>query len=214
VTSWVDYAGETYHRGVTPALDAAARARILDFVKPLSVSLDGMTNFGFVERRLKISEDFFERGRGTGDTAAADSDRLFLLCMFAGLPSARRITPDSREDLLLRSLRIPLEEISHLVSSLRKLTSDPKSPEEMIVHDAMLLESVGAYGVTQVVVAGARERMTLLEMAREIAEKMAAARFSTEAGRRFAADRVAFAALFAQKLAEEAAEFETAASPG
>jgi hypothetical protein len=134
--------------------------------------------------------------------------------MFAGLPSARRITPDSREDLLLRSLRIPLEEISHLVSSLRKLASDPKSPEEMIVHDAMLLESVGAYGVTQVVVAGARERMTLLEMAREIAEKMAAARFSTEAGRRLAADRVAFATLFAQKLAEEAAEFETAASPG
>ncbi|HEX7616794.1 MAG TPA: hypothetical protein VF554_16150 [Thermoanaerobaculia bacterium] len=199
---------------MTLALDAAARARILDFVKPLSVSLDGMTNFGFVERRLKISEDFFERGRGTGDTAAADSDRLFLLCMFAGLPSARRITPDSREDLLLRSLRIPLEEISHLVSSLRKLASDPKSPEEMIVHDAMLLESVGAYGVTQVVVAGARERMTLLEMAREIAEKMAAARFSTEAGRRLAADRVAFATLFAQKLAEEAAEFETAASPG
>ena len=68
----------------------------------------------------------------------------------------------------------------------------------------MLLESVGAYGVTQLLVAGARERMTLAEMAREIAEKMASARFATEAGRRLAADRVAFATLFARKLAEEA----------
>jgi hypothetical protein len=199
---------------VTLALDDAARAQILDFVRPLSVGLDGVTNFGFVERRLKISEDFFERGRGTGDTAAANSDRLFLLCMFAGLPTARRIAHDSREDLLLRSLRIPLEEISSLVFSLRKVASDPQSPEERIVHDAMLLESVGAYGVTQLLVSGARERMTLTEMAREIAGKMAAAHFATEAGRRLATDRVAFATLFAQKLAEEATEFEAAPSPG
>jgi hypothetical protein len=193
---------------MTPDLDAAARERILDFVRPLSVGIDGVTNFGFVERRSKISEDFFERGRGTGDTAAANSDRLFLLCMFAGLPTARRITHDSREDLLLRSLRIPFEEIRILVSSLSRIESDPESPEERIVHDAMLLESVGAYGVTQLLVAGARERMTPAEMALEIAEKMSAARFATEAGRRLAADRVAFATLFARKLAEEAGEFE------
>ena len=78
----------------------------------------------------------------------------------------------------------------------------------------MLLESVGAYGVTQLLVAGARERMTLGEMAREIAEKMAGARFATAAGRRLAADRVAFAALFARKLAEEAVEFEDAEPSG
>ena len=74
----------------------------------------------------------------------------------------------------------------------------------------MLLESVGAYGVTQLLVAGARERMTLAEMAQEIVEKMASARFATPAGRRLAADRVAFATLFARKLAEEAREFEAA----
>ncbi|MDL2718504.1 MAG: hypothetical protein PT977_12185 [Acidobacteriota bacterium] len=199
---------------MTLTLDAAARKQILDFVRPLSVGIDGATNFGFVERRLKISEDFFERGRGTGDTAAANSDRLFLLCVFAALPTARRITRDGRESLLLRSLHIPLEEISSLSSSLSRLESSPKTPEEMIVHDAMLLESVGAYGVTQILVAGSRERMTLAEMAREIEEKMAAARFLTEAGRRLAADRVAFATLFARKLVEEIAEFETAPASG
>ena len=202
---------------MTHALDAAARERILDFVRPLSVSLDGMTSFGFVDRRLKISEILFEGEEGRerdGDAVGVVPARLFLLTAFAGLPSARRITPDSREELLLRSLRIPFEEISSLVSSLNRLESSPGTPEEKIVHDAMLLESVGAYGVTQLLVAGARERMTLGEMAREIAEKMAGARFATEAGRRLAADRIAFAALFARKLAEEAVEFENAKPSG
>jgi len=198
---------------MAPTLDAAARAAILDFVRPLSVGLDGMTNFGFVEKRIRIS-DFLEgeEGAGSSGVAGADPARLFLLAAFAGLPSARRITPDSREDLLLRSLRISFEEISSLVSSLKRIEADPQSSEEKIVHDAMLLESVGACGVTQLLVAGARDRMTLAEMAQEIAEKMAAARFATSAGRRLTADRIAFATLFARKLAEEAGEFE--AAPG
>ncbi len=198
-------------------IDFAAKARILDFVRPLSVSLDGMTSFGFVDRRLRISEILFEGEEGrerAGDAVGALPARLFLLAAFAGLPSARKVTRDSREELLLRSLRIPFEEISSLVSSLNRLESSPETPEEKIVHDAMLLESVGAYGVTQLLVAGARERMTLGEMAREIAEKMAGARFVTEAGWRLAADRVAFAALFARRLAEEAVEFEDAPPSG
>lgn len=191
------------------ALDSASKARILDFVRPLSVGLDGMTNYGFVERRIRIS-DFLEgeegKGRPSGD-AGVDPNRLFLIASFAGLPSARRITPDGRESLLLRSLHVPLEEIRILVSSLSRIESDPQSPEERIVHDAMLLESVGAYGVTQILVSGVRERMTLAEMAGEIDTKMDAARFATEAGRRLAAGRIAYAKDFAAKLRAEASEF-------
>ncbi|MFI5198033.1 MAG: hypothetical protein ACHQJD_05395 [Thermoanaerobaculia bacterium] len=194
---------------MTFGLDSAARKSILDFVRPLSVGIDGMTNFGFVERRLKISENLLESEESRDGKGRVDRDRLFLLAAFAGLPGARRISPDSREDLLLRSVRIPFEEIRILVSSLDRYEHDPESAEEKIVHDAVLLESVGAYGVTQLLVSGARERQTLAEMAKEIAEKMATARFATPAGRRLAADRVAFAALFAQKLADEAREFET-----
>ena len=198
---------------MTPKLDAAALGRILDFVRPLSVGIDGVTNFGFVERRLKISEILLEGEESRDGKGHVDRDRLFLLAAFAGLPSARRITPDSREKLLLRSLRIPFEEIRILVSSLNRYGADPQSPEEKIVHDAILLESVGAYGVTQLLVAGARERMTLAEMAQEIEERMGSARFATPAGRRLAADRVAFATLFARKLAEEAGEFEAVPGP-
>jgi hypothetical protein len=193
-------------------LDAAAKARILDFVRPLSVGLDGMTTFGFVERRLKIS-DFLEgeekRG-GAAGAGAADPGRLFLLAAFSGLPSARRITPDGRESLLLRSLSLPLEEISRLSSSLARVEAEPRSEEEKIVHDAMLLESVGAYGVTQILVSGARERMTLAEMADEIDTRMDAARFATEAGRRLSVGRLAYAKDFAAKLRAEAAEFGAA----
>ena len=191
------------------ALDSASKTRILDFVRPLSVGLDGVTNFGFVERRIRIS-DFLEGEEGRGVAAGAtraDTGRLFLLSAFAGLPSARRITPDSREDLLLRSLRLPLEEIRILVSSLSRIESDPQTSEEKSVHDAMLLEGIGAYGVTQILVAGARERMTLAEMADEIDSKMDAARFATEAGRRLAGERIAYAKDFAAKLRAESAEF-------
>jgi len=197
---------------MSPALDSASKARILDFVRPLSVGLDGVTNFGFVERRMRISENLLEGEEGNSGAlgaCGADSARLFLLAAFAGLPSARRITPDSREDLLLRSLRIPLEEIRILVSSLSRIESDPQTPEERVVHDAMLLESVGAYGVTQVLASGVRERMTLAEMAGEIDAKMDAARFATEAGRRLARERIAYAKDFAAKLRAEAAEFGT-----
>ena len=191
------------------ALEPGARAHILDFVRPLSVGLDGMTNFGFVERRTEIS-DFLEREEGEraapGD-ARANPARLFLLSAFAGLPSLRRITRDSREELLLRSVRIPFEEISSLVLSLSRVESAPETPEERIVHDAMLLESVGAYGVTRILVAGARERMTLAEMADEIDARMAAARFATAAGRRLAEERLAYAREFAARLRAETGEF-------
>ncbi len=77
----------------------------------------------------------------------------------------------------------------------------------------MLLESVGAYGVTQILVSGVRERMTLAEVAGEIDAKMDAARFATEAGRRLAAGRIAYAKDFAAKLRAEAAEFEPPEPP-
>ena len=199
-------------------LDTAARESILDFVRPLSIGLDGMTNFGFVERRMKISERLLEGEEGKrreDGEGGASSDRVFLLAAFAGLPAARRIAPDGRESLLLRSLGLPLEEISRLSSSLSRVESNPRTPEEKIVHDAMLLESVGAYGVTQILVEGVRERMTLDEMADEIDARMTSALFATEAGRRLADGRIAYAREFAAKLRAEAAEFDSnGPSPG
>jgi hypothetical protein len=189
-------------------LDANSRARILDFVRPLSVGVDGATNFGFVARRLAVVERLAESTRALEPGIAIDDGRLFLLAAFAGLPE-RRHAGGGRTELLLSSSSVPREEVAHLFRSLRRFEADPRSLEEGLVRDAGLLESVGAYGVTQLVVAGTRERQTLPEMAEEIARRVREVRFTTEAGRRAAADRIEFALAFAERLAAEVAEFET-----
>jgi hypothetical protein len=188
-----------------PVLDDAARARILDFVRPLSVGLDGSTNYGYVERRLAVAQRLAARQRALRPDEI-DEDRLFLLAAFAGLPDRR--VAGGRTELLLQGAGVPREEIDVLFRSLRRFEADPKTPEERLVRDAGLLESVGAYGVAQLVVQGTRERQTLLEMAEEIVERVGAVRFATEAGEEAGSEGVAFARDFAARLAEEVRKFE------
>ena len=187
-------------------LSTDARSRVLDFVRPLSVGVDGATNFGFVERRLAAAERLAEATRAKDPGAAIVDGRLFLLAAFAGLPE-RRHAGGGRTELLLSGAGVAREEQAWLFRALRRFESEPRSLEEGLVRDAGLLESVGAYGVTQMLVAGSRERMTLAEMAEEIAARVSAVRFTTEAGREAAAERVAFALAFAERLRREAAEF-------
>ncbi len=198
------------------------RRRILDFVRPLSVALDGETNYGFVERRLRICRRLVKASRELEPGLTHDEERLFLLAAFAGLPGGR-FSEGGRAELLLRGAGLSRREISGLFRALRRLDkASAKSPrsapfesfEEAVVHDATALETVGAYGVTRALVAGARERMTLFEMAREIEERMAAVEFATGAGRALAAARLELARGFAKSLAAEAAEFEEPTGEG
>jgi hypothetical protein len=179
---------------------------VLDFVRPLSVGVDGATNFGFVERRLAVAERLAAAMRAKDAAAAIDADRLFLLASFAGLPE-RRHAGGGRTELLLASAGVTREDVAWLFRALRRFETEPSSLEEGLVRDAGLLESVGAYGVTQILVTGTRERMTLEEMAAEIRERVSAVTFSTEAGREAAKDGIEFALLFADRLAREVAEF-------
>ncbi|HKC24154.1 MAG TPA: hypothetical protein VKF32_05400 [Thermoanaerobaculia bacterium] len=188
-------------------LDSEARAGLLDFVRPLSVGVDGATNFGFVERRLAVVERLAAAAREREPEAAIDAGRLFLLAAFAGLPE-RRHAGGGRTELLLASAGVPREDVAWLFRALRRFEADPRSLEEGLVRDAGLLESVGAYGITQMLVLGTRERMTLAEMAEEIASRAGEVRFTTDAGRAAGAERVEFSLAFARRLAAEVAEFE------
>jgi hypothetical protein len=188
-----------------PELDAAAQSRILDFVRPLSVGVDGSTNFGFVERRLAASRRLAGAERALDETAAIDDGRVFLLAAFAGLPE-RRHAGGGRTELLLSGAGVPRPEIAWLFGALSRFEERPRSLEERLVRDAGLLESVGAHGVTQALVAGARERMTLREMAADIEERVSRIAFATEAGRRAAAEGIEFALAFARRLAREVDE--------
>ncbi|HET7453814.1 MAG TPA: hypothetical protein VFL12_13790, partial [Thermoanaerobaculia bacterium] len=58
-----------------PAVTDDDRRRVLDWVKPLAVGIDGVTNFGDVERILRAAAVI---AAGRGDV---DPDRLFLLAV-------------------------------------------------------------------------------------------------------------------------------------
>lgn len=188
------------------SLDSSSRKQILEFVRPLSVGLDGMTEFGFVERRIAIVARLLAATRSRTPDLAIDEGRLFLLACFQGIAKGR-VSSGGRTELLLASAGVPSGELQALQRSLKRMEADPRTIEEKLVHDAALLESVGAYGVTQALVEGTRERMTLVEMAGEIQQRMDGAAFSTDEAREFAHDRVEFARLFSRRLREEALEF-------
>lgn len=178
-----------------------ARRRILDYVKPLAVGLDGVTNFGNVDRTLRAARAI-AAGR-----ADVDPDRLFLLAVFSGQEKwVAKFGHGSRTELFLASVGVPAEDFRRLLRSLSRFGTGPATPEEECVHDARRLEELGAYGIVRLAAAGTRERMDLLELASEV-EGEARDDFRTAAGRTLAGPRLAFMREFARRLREEVGEF-------
>ena len=181
------------------------RRRILDWVKPLAVGLDGVTNFGDVERILRAAAEI------AGGRADVDPDRLFLLAVFSGQEKwVSGFAHGSRTELFLASAGVGPEEVRRLRRSLARYARAPATPEEECVHDARRLDEIGAYGIARLAAAGSRERMGLAELAAEI-ESEARDDFRTDAGRALAAPRLAVMREYARRLREEIAEFGSGA---
>ena len=87
-----------------------------------------------------------------------------------------------------------------------RLERDPRTAEEEVVHDAMALESLGAYGISRMLLDGYRERRDFGETADAI-DEAAKVPLRTEAGRALAAPRVAAMKDFSRRLREEYREF-------
>ena len=182
-------------------MDAAARQEIQDYVRPLAVGLDGVTNYGDVERMVSAAEALSEGAAGL------DADLVFLLAVFSGQERwVSRMGHRSRTEMFLASLGVPPGTIRALFRGLARFETAPATPEEEIVHDAVALEAMGAYGVVRALAEAYRDRLDILEMAASI-EKAAAAPLRTEAGRRLAASRRARMLDFSRGLREEHAEF-------
>jgi hypothetical protein len=182
-------------------VDSEARKQILEYVKPLAVGLDGVTNYGDVERMVAATEAI---GQGSG---ALDPDLLFLLAVFSGQERwVSRMGHRSRTEIFLGSLGLPARAVRRLFQSLSRFESAPTGPEEEIVHDALKLEAMGAYGVARGLADAYRERLDILEMAQAI-EDAAAAPLRTEAAERLAAPRRALMREFASRLRAEHGEF-------
>jgi hypothetical protein len=182
-------------------MNEAQRRKVLEFVKPLAVGLDGATNFGDVARMVRAC------GMIADGREDLDPDRLFLLAVFSGQEKwSRRFGQGSRLDLLLASAGVAREEIRRLHRSLGRFEKDPQTPEEEIVHDARRLEDLGAYGLARLVALGNRERMDFGELAEEI-ERGARDDLRTEKGRALAARRLAVMRDYARELRREREEF-------
>ena len=186
-------------------MDRAARERIADYVKPLAVGLDGVTNFGDVRRAIAAA---LRIGRGR---EGLDADLLFLLAAFSGQEKwVSRMGHRSRTELFLAAEGVPRRTIAALFRSLARFDTDPRTPEEEIVHDAVRLDRLGAYGVARLLAEGYRERLDLLEMAAEIDEALGVELRTPEAQEMAEARRKTMRE-FAQRLRDEYGEFDESA---
>jgi hypothetical protein len=186
-------------------MDTAARRKVLDYVRPLAVGLDGMANYGDVERMVSAAEAV------AGDAPGVDRDLLFLLAVFSGQEKwVARMGHRSRTELFLASLRVRRETVRALFRALGRFETAPVGPEEEAVHDALRLETLGAYGVARGLADAYRERLDILEMA-AVLEAAAEIPLRTENGRKLAATRKERMLAFARGLRAEHAEFSHAA---
>lgn len=182
-------------------MDASKRRAIEEYVKPLAVGLDGMTNYGDIERMVSATHRIAAGRNGL------DDDLLFLLAVFSGQEKwISRMGHRSRTEIFLSSLGVPARTVQRLFRGLSRFETAPGTPEEEIVHDAVRLEAMGAYGVARSLADGYRERLEIPEMADAI-EEAARVPLATEEGRALADGRRALMLEFAARLRREHAEF-------
>ena len=182
-------------------MEPEARRKVEEYVRPLAVGLDGVTNYGDVERMVSAAEAIAE------GEAGLDADLLFLLAAFSGQEKwVSRMGHRSRTEIFLSSLGVAPRTVQRLFRGLTRFETEPATREEEIVHDAVLLDAMGAYGITHGLADAYKERLDILEMADAI-EAAAGASLRTEAGRRLAAVRREVMLAFARQLRAEHAEF-------
>jgi hypothetical protein len=136
--------------------------------------------------------------------SVVDLPYLWFLVAFHGLvPTLAWPGFASSVEGLLVGLGWERRDIAEAFAGLRRHGAAPERLEEKLVHDANLIEVLGAFGVAKAFTKGGAERQSYEETLASFERNLAAADFATSVGRQRAEDGRRLAQQFVRQLRAE-----------
>jgi len=169
--------------GGSLTLSGPTRERVEQFVRPLYAGLDGEETFSRVARvRSRVQR--IDAG------AEVDAEVLELLILFHGvIGRLGSLGRQGRLDLFLGNLGLAPSVSRRVRGGLRRLATDPRTVEEMLVHDAVLLEESGVAAAARRLMVAGRRRVPLERALARLDPGPPAVRYSTPGGAAAGAER-------------------------
>lgn len=159
------------------------RARVEEYVRPLYTELDGVETFSRVER---LEARLTDLARGVDH----DGPLLELLTLFHGVVDRLgSLAPGGRWQLFLRRLGVEPTAVARLRGGLDRYARAPRTVEEELLHDAVLLERSGLEALLTRLLQAGRKRWTLERALATLDPGPEPERFRTPRGRELAARR-------------------------
>jgi hypothetical protein len=190
------------------SLVADWRGRVEEFVRPLYTELDGLDTFG----RVAAIEARLER---LAEGVEHDAVELALLTLFHGVVGRLgSLAPGGRWQLFLAGLGAPPPLVVRLRRGLSRLRAAPATPEEALLHDAVLLERCGVRAALERLLDAGRRRSSLDRALAQLDAGPGPESFHTRCGRALAGELQQAAARWLADLEERVAVEGAAAGPG
>lgn len=150
-------------------MDESLRARLIAFVKPLYLDLDGASHFDDVERVSTIARRLYK------PSTLSETQTFELLLLFQGLGKWLGKMGNRSRTVLASNGALGDKELQRLIDSLKRLES-PEGPAERALASAIMIESSGVRGLAIRLGKARREGLSAGDVARgEIEERTHAA---------------------------------------
>ena len=172
----------------------------IKFARPLYEGKDPGHDFRHIERIISRLDELSE-----GLNPVPVPHRLFFLACFHGLGPRIRRESELRESTVafLEGLGWEKSEIEVILSSLETHLGNPKTAEEMIVHDANYYEIAGAFGIVKAFTVGGSHGQSYETTIERYERFLRRTRFRTPFGKRNYEPRKSYAWEFLWKLIDE-----------
>jgi hypothetical protein len=190
------------------SLTPGRRARVEEYVRPLYTELDGVDTFSQVE---EIERRLARLAPGVRH----HPELLELMVLFHGVVARLgSLARGGRWQLFVRGLGLADGDVARLRSALGRYAESPRTPEEELLHDAVLLGRTGVRAVVTRLLAAGRRRAPLERALAQIDSGPDPERFRTPAGRELAVVRQSAAIDWIARLRASVAEEEIAEVSG